>query len=290
MVLVAISVLFMTLDHRFNQLQTLRSGISLLISPLQYVVDLPIRLASDATESLSSREHLLSENERLHQENLHLKALLQKFDALKNENSRLRDLMQASKLVEDHFQIAQIMSIDLDPYKQLVVINKGSQDDVSVGQPILDAQGVMGQIIEVSAIRSVAMLISDPSHALPVQVNRNGLRTLAVGTGNPALLELRFIPTSADIIEGDIVSTSGLGGRFPTDYPVARVTKIDRIPGEPFANIEAEPLAYLDRSREVLLVVTKEPEVITEEAAVEEDAEPASDDTTEKQTEEATSE
>jgi len=134
------------------------------------------------------------------------------------------------------------------------------------------------------------MLISDPSHALPVQVNRNGLRTLAVGTGNPALLELRFIPTSADIIEGDIVSTSGLGGRFPTDYPVARVTKVDRIPGEPFANIEAEPLAYLDRSREVLLVVTEEPEVITEETVVEEDAEPASDDRTEKQTEEAASE
>jgi len=216
--------------------------------------------------------------------------LLQKFDALKNENSRLRDLMQASELVEHQFQIAQIMSIDLDPYKQLVIINKGSQNDVSVGQPILDAQGVMGQIIEVSAIRSVAMLISDPSHALPVQVNRNGLRTLAVGTGNPALLELRFIPTSADITEGDIVSTSGLGGRFPTDYPVARVTKIDRIPGEPFANIEAEPLAHLDRSREVLLIVTEEPEAITEEAVIEEDAEPAPDGTTEKPTEEAVSE
>jgi rod shape-determining protein MreC len=270
MVLVAVSLLFMTLDHRFNQLQTLRNSISLIISPLQYVVDLPIRLAGDAADSLSSRSHLLSENTRLHEENLKLKARLQKFEALKNENTRLRDLMQASERLEDTIQIAQIMSIDLDPYKQLVVINKGSRDDVIPGQPILDANGVMGQVIEVSAIRSVAMLISDPSHALPVQVNRNGLRTLAIGTGNPSLLELRFIPTSADIVEGDVVSTSGLGGRFPTDYPVARVTRIERTPGEPFAYIEAEPLAYLDRSREVMLVVTEAPEEeVVEEATTE---------------------
>lgn len=271
--MVLLSLLFMTLDHRFNQLQSLRNGISLLISPLQYVVDLPIRLAGDATESLSSREKLLSENARLHEENLQLKAQLQKYDALKNENARLRNLMQASEQVDNYFQIAEIMSIDLDPYKQLVVINKGSRDNVMMGQPVLDAQGVMGQVIEVSAIRSVALLISDPSHALPVQVNRNGLRTLAVGTGNPALLELRFIPTSADIVEGDIVSTSGLGERFPPDYPVARVTRIERTPGEPFASIEAEPLAYLDRSREVLLVLTEESE--TEEVPAEEEAEKA---------------
>jgi rod shape-determining protein MreC len=282
--MVLLSVLFMTLDHRFNQLQSLRNGISLLISPLQYVVDLPIRLAGDATESLSSRENLLSENARLHEENLQLKAQLQKYDALKNENTRLRNLMQASEQVDNYFQIAEIMSIDLDPYKQLVVINKGSRDNVMLGQPVLDAQGVMGQVIEVSAIRSVAMLISDPSHALPVQVNRNGLRTLAVGTGNPALMELRFIPTSADIVEGDIVSTSGLGERFPPDYPVARVTRIERIPGKPFASIEAEPLAYLDRSREVLLVLTEESEA--EEAPVV--AEEELKETVEADTEEAT--
>jgi rod shape-determining protein MreC len=257
MLFVGLSLVFMTLDHRFHQLETLRTGLNLVITPLQYIVDLPLRLAADSSEALSSRGYLLEENQRLHDENLMLQARLQKFEALVNENQRLRALMLASKRVADDVQIAEIMSVDLDPYKQLVVLNKGSYEGVFVGQPLLDANGVMGQIIEASPLRSTAMLISDPSHALPVQVNRNGLRTLAVGTGNPQVLELRFIPTSADIEEGDIVSTSGLGGRFPADYPVARVSKIQRIPGEPFAQIEAEPLAYLDRSREVLLVLSK---------------------------------
>jgi rod shape-determining protein MreC len=257
MLFVGLSLVFMTLDHRFHQLETLRTGLNLVITPLQYIVDLPLRLAADSSEALSSRSYLIEENQQLHDENLMLQARLQKFEALVNENQRLRALMQASKRVADDVQIAEIMSVDLDPYKQLVILNKGSYEGVFVGQPLLDANGVMGQIIEASPLRSTAMLISDPSHALPVQVNRNGLRTLAVGTGNPQVLELRFIPTSADIEEGDIVSTSGLGGRFPADYPVARVSKVQRIPGEPFAKIEAEPLAYLDRSREVLLVLSK---------------------------------
>jgi rod shape-determining protein MreC len=257
MLFVGLSVVFMTLDHRFHQMEPMRAGLNLIITPLQYIVDLPLRLAADSSEALSSRSYLIEENQQLHDENLVLQARLQKFEALVNENQRLRALMQASKRVADKVQIAEIMSVDLDPYKQLVVLNKGSYEGVFVGQPLLDANGVMGQIIEASPLRSTAMLISDPSHALPVQVNRNGLRTLAVGTGNPQMLELRFIPTSADIEEGDIVSTSGLGGRFPADYPVARVSKIQRIPGEPFAKIEAEPLAYLDRSREVLLVLSK---------------------------------
>jgi rod shape-determining protein MreC len=261
MLFMGLSLIFMTLDHRFQQLQTLRASINLIISPLKYVVDLPLRIVADSSEALSSRSHLLSENERLSSENLTLQARLQQFEALKNENQRLRKLMQASERVADEVEIAEILSVDLDPYKQLIVLNKGSYEDVFVGQPLLDANGVMGQIVETSPLRSTAMLISDPSHALPVQVNRNGLRTVAIGTGSAQTLELRFIPTSADIEEGDIVSTSGLGGRFPADYPVARVSKIQRIPGEPFAYIEAEPLAYLDRSREVLLVLSRpEPE------------------------------
>jgi rod shape-determining protein MreC len=268
MLFVVLSLVFMTLDHRFHQMETMRAGLNLVITPLQYIVDLPLRLAADSSEALSSRSYLIEENQQLHDENLMLQARLQKFEALVNENQRLRALMQASERVADEVEIAEIMSVDLDPYKQLVVLNKGNYEGVFVGQPLLDANGVMGQIIEVSPLRSTAMLISDPSHALPVQVNRNGLRTLAVGTGNPQVLELRFIPTSADIEEGDIVSTSGLGGRFPADYPVARVSKIQRIPGEPFAKIEAEPLAYLDRSREVLLVLSKPEEEEKLEAEV----------------------
>ena len=191
-----------------------------------------------------------------------LRARLQKYEALVQENDRLRQLMQASSRLEAEVQLARILAVDLDPYKQLVTINKGTRDDVFVGQPMLDARGVMGQVTETTHLNAIGMLISDPSHALPVQVNRNGLRTLAVGTGNPSLLELKFIPTSADIIVGDKLSTSGLGGRFPAEYPVAEVTRIDRTPGEPFAYIEARPLAHLDRSQEVMLVVP--PPALTE--------------------------
>jgi rod shape-determining protein MreC len=278
MLLVILSIVFMTMDHRFQQLQAVRSGLSLIIAPLQYLVDLPISLTRTASDSLSLRSNLLKENEQLHEENLKLRARLQKYNVLVLENERLRQFMQASERLEAEVQLAEILAVDLDPYKQLVTINKGTRDDVFVGQPMLDESGVMGQVIEATHLNAVGMLISDPSHALPVQVNRNGLRTLAVGTGNPSLMELKFIPTSADIIVGDTLSTSGLGGRFPAEYPVAEVTRIERTPGEPFAYIEARPLAHLDRSQEVMLVVPPElPEpalesegelsTVTEEAA-----------------------
>ncbi len=258
MLLVTLSIVFMTMDHRFQQLQAVRSGLSLIIAPLQYLVDLPISLTRSASDSLSLRSNLLQENEQLHEENLKLRARLQKYNVLVLENERLRQFMQASERLEAEVKLAEILAVDLDPYKQLVTINKGTRDEVYVGQPMLDESGVMGQVIEATHLSAVGMLISDPSHALPVQVNRNGLRTLAVGTGNPSLMELKFIPTSADILVGDILSTSGLGGRFPAEYPVAEVTRIERTPGEPFAYIEAQPLAHLDRSQEVMLVVPPE--------------------------------
>lgn len=279
MVLVILSIVFMTMDHRFHQLQAVRSGLSLIIAPLQYLVDLPISLTRSASDSLSLRSNLLRENNQLHEENMKLRARLQKYNVLVEENNRLRQFMQASERLEAEVQLAEILAVDLDPYKQLVTINKGTRHDVFVGQPMLDESGVMGQIIEATHLSAVGMLISDPSHALPVQVNRNGLRTLAVGTGNPSLMELKFIPTSADIIVGDILSTSGLGGRFPAEYPVAEVTRIDRTPGEPFAYIEARPLAHLDRSQEVMLVVPPEqaepaPRIEDEQTTTAEDAVP----------------
>jgi rod shape-determining protein MreC len=150
--------------------------------------------------------------------------------------------------------VAELLAVDLDPYRQRIVINKGARHGAFVGQPLLDAHGVMGQITEVNPISASAILISDPSHALPVQINRNGLRMLAFGTGNPQVLSLRHVSVNADVQVGDVVSTSGLGGRYPPDYPVGRVTRVHHQPGEPFVVVEAAPFSHLDRSREVLLV------------------------------------
>ena len=153
--------------------------------------------------------------------------------------------------------IAEIVAVDVDPYRHFIVLNKGSKDRVYKGQPIIDAHGVMGQVIYVNAMTSTAMLITDVSHAIPVQIDRTGLRSVAFGTGQTDYLDLRHLPHNADIQVGDKLISSGLGERFPRNYPVAVITDIDRNTGETFIGVRAEPLAQLDTSREVLLVWTQ---------------------------------
>jgi rod shape-determining protein MreC len=250
----ALSVSIMTLDHRFDHLRFVRQQISLLIYPLQVLVDLPARLGTWGASAISSRETLLDENERLRGERTLMQAQLQKMAALETENARLRDLLGSSSKVGDSVLVAELLAVDLDPYRQQVLINKGARHNVYEGQPVIDASGVMGQIIHAGTFTSTALLISDPSHALPVQVDRTGLRTIVTGTGNPDRLELRFIPTTADIEVNDAVFTSGLGGRFPPNYPVAIVASVERPRGQAFARVFATPTARIDRSREVLLV------------------------------------
>jgi len=191
----------------------------------------------------------------LRQKDLLLEARLQKLKALELENARLRRLLtSARRFQEERVLVAELLAVDLDPYRQEILINKGSDQGVYVGQPLLDAHGVMGQITHVTPVSATAILISDPGHALPVQLNRNGLRTLVVGTGDPRRLIVRYVPSSGDVQIGDVLNTSGLGGRFPADYPVAEITHIERRPGEAFARIEARPFSQLGRAREVLLV------------------------------------
>ena len=258
------SVALMTVDHRFDYLDSARSVLNVIVYPLQRLATLPVSISEWFSENLAQRSQLLQENRALRSEQTLSNLRLQKMASLERENARLRELLASAKrFADERVLVAELLSVDLDPYKQQVVINKGAQDEVYVGQPLLDARGVMGQVTHVFPMSSAAILISDPSHALPVQVNRNGLRILAVGTGNPDLLTLRHVPTSGDIKIGDIVSTSGLGGRFPADYPVAEITDIERPPGEPFAFVKAKPYAQLDRSREVLLLWWK-PQVTAE--------------------------
>ncbi len=254
-VCIIVSIVLMTIDHRFNQLNTVRAALSLVVYPLQYLVDLPSRVRTWVSETLATHNTLVHENNRLREQQILLNARLQKLSALEHENDRLRELLKSTaRLRRERVLIAELLRVDLDPYRQRIVINRGARHDVYVGQPLLDAYGVMGQVTEVTPISAGAILISDPNHTLPVQIDRNGLRMLAFGTGNPEVLSLRHIPINADVEMYDVVSTSGLGGRYPPDYPVAQITRVERPPGEPFALVEARPFARLDRSREALLV------------------------------------
>jgi rod shape-determining protein MreC len=250
------SLTLLLLDHRFGHLERLRSTLAFLTYPLHYAADLPFTLSRWLTEVTSSRTELLDQNRALREQNLRLRGELQKYEALQAENMRLRDLVDSSFKIGDRVLVAELSAVDLDPYKQKVVINKGSVSGTFVGQPVLDAHAVMGQVINVSTFESTVLLITDTSHALPVQVLRNGLRTIALGTGRVDQLKLPYLPTNSDIVEGDLLVTSGLGGKFPPGYPVATVTRIDRSPDAPFSVVLAAPRAHLDRSREVLLVWT----------------------------------
>jgi len=252
--LVITSILLMYLDHQQGHLQTVRQGLSVAVYPIRLVVDLPSRVLLWAGESLSSRGSLIEENQRLQQDQLQAKVLLQRLEALEAENGRLRALLESQPQLPDRILVAEMLSVDLDPFRHNLVIDKGSSDGLYVGQAMLDADGVVGQITRVEPLSSEAIMISDPGHATPVEINRNGLRTIALGTGDSSSLRLPFLPNNADVEAGDLLVTSGLGNAFPSGYPVARVVAVNRRPGEPFAEVTAEPTAALNRKREVLLV------------------------------------
>jgi rod shape-determining protein MreC len=245
----------MVVDHRTSYVENIRSGLSVLVYPLQYVVNIPADISNWASQSLSTRDTLLAENENLRTQNQLLRAQLQKLTFIESENINLRSLLQSSKRVGERILIGELLAVSLDPFKRQVVLNKGSANDaLYAGQPLLDANGVMGKLIHVNPFTSTALLITDPNHILPVQVARNGLRTIAVGTGNDDRLELLHLPNNTDLKVGDLLVTSGLGCVFPAGYPAARVIEVNINPSLPFAQIYAEPIAKLDRSREVLLV------------------------------------
>lgn len=248
------SVVLMTLDHRQKFLGDVRSGISVLLYPVQAIVGLPVTASGWLGENLSSRDYLIEQNETLKSQNTFLKAQMQKFISLEIENMRLRRLLDASEKIGERVLAAELMSVDLDPFSHQVVINKGTAHDLYEGQPVLDADGVYGQIVYAMPLTSTVMLLTDPAHALPVQVNRNGLRAIASGTGSTSQLNLLHVPNNADIQVGDVLVTSGMGGVFPVGYPVGVVEAVEPDPAQPYSKVMARPLAALDRSREVLLV------------------------------------
>ncbi|MEW7977591.1 MAG: rod shape-determining protein MreC [Candidatus Sedimenticola endophacoides] len=252
---VLVSLALMILDHRFKHMESLRSVLSVVVYPLQLATDLPRSAGDWLSETFATRTRLQEENSELRRINLILQARQQKVAAVEAENQRLRYLLDSAFQLGERVLIAELIAADFDPYRQQVTINKGRRSGVYAGQPLLDAKGVMGQVTHVNPTSSTVLLITDPSHATPVQVNRNGLRGIAIGTaGSGGGLELPHLPNNADIRVGDELATSGFGGRFPSGYPVAEVTAVERVPGQPFARVTARPHAHLDRIREALLV------------------------------------
>jgi rod shape-determining protein MreC len=243
-------------DIRFNKMAATRATLSAAVFPFYWVSDLPSRLGNWGKQNLVSRSSLLQENERLSAEALLLETRVQQMAALRAENERLRALLNSSALMQDDVLVAELIGISPDPARHLVILNKGSSDGVFIGQPLVDAEGLMGQVIEVAANSSRVLLVTDATHAIPVQVNRNGVRAIAEGVGLLDSLELRHVASTEDIEVGDLLVSSGLGGRFPVGYPVAVVTEVLRDPGQTFARVKAAPSAALNRSRHVLLVFT----------------------------------
>jgi rod shape-determining protein MreC len=227
----------------------LLAGLSLLI-----IVDAPVSIWRWTVDTTASRNELQLENSRLNAERLLTQARLQRYSSLEAENARLRTMLEARATVREQVRVAEILSVSSDPFRHLLVVDKGSVDNVYDGQVVIDANGVVGQVIKAGVLSSQCMLISDPGHALPVEVNRNGLRTIARGTGEFDKLDLPFLPNNADIEPGDLLVTSGRGGAFPAGYPVAIVDSVIRIPQEPFASVTATPAASLNQVREVMLI------------------------------------
>ncbi len=241
-------------DHRQGHLETVRFVLSAFVYPLQYAVNLPVQAGRWASESLVTHSELLAENRRLREQQLLLNSKLQKYSALEEENNRLRKLLESSPKLGERVLIAELIAVDMESFRKQIIINKGQREGVYDGQPVVDANGIMGQVIHVGIFSSTVLLITDPLHSIPVQVNRNGLRAIAAGTGRDDTLLLENMPTNSDIITGDLLISSGLGRRFPRGYPVGIIREIKLEPGEAFAHVQVTPSAKLANSQEVLLI------------------------------------
>lgn len=253
-ILIVFSITLMILDMRVAAVSHVRNALSITLVPLQYVVSEPIKLIDKIANMVSSHDVLLKENLNLKAQQLLLKAQVQRLLALEMENNQLKALLKSSAQLQGKMLIAQLLAVDVDPFIHQVVLDKGSRNNVYVGQPVLDANGVLGKVIQVGLYTSRVLLVNDRHSGVPILVTRNGVRAIAMGDSFTGKMRLINVPQTADIKQGDILVTSGLGDDFPEGYPLGRVASVVKDPGLQFAIIMVEPSASLDRARHVLLV------------------------------------
>lgn len=241
-------------DLQGNAMRPIRSAMLIILTPVQWLVDIPSNLADDISAVLVERAALIKDNNQLRSSSIILERKVQQMMVLRAENIRLRELLNASASVDDKVLLAELIGVNPDPFQHQVILDKGTEDGVFVGQPVLDAGGIMGQVVEVSLYTNRTMLVTDGRHALPVEVVRNGMRAIALGKGNHSELDITHIPDNADVRVGDVFISSALGGRFPYGYPLAKVVFVERDPSRKFMIVKAKPLARLNNSRYVLMV------------------------------------
>jgi rod shape-determining protein MreC len=244
-------------DKRYDHLGKIRRLLSVVAYPVQIAVASPFEGWHWFRDSVTTRDALRADKTTLEAELRVAQFRLQRYEALEAETQRLRALRDNTAGVTDRFVIGDVMNVDLDAFRERVLVDKGAGDGIYVGQAVLDSGGVFGQVARVGQLTSEVILVSDAAHAIPVQINRNGLRTVAVGTGDTNRLKLPYLPTSADVVAGDLLVTSGLGGGFPAGYPVGTIAEVKRDPAQSLADVDVKPAAALDRSRELLFVWLK---------------------------------
>jgi len=248
-VFISLSVIMST-----DRMTQSRVYLTSILSPLQFMADAPVEMLDTVSNKVKSRATLVAENQLLRRKALEESDKLLTYDHLKLENIRLRALLGSPVEYTQRKLIARVQSVDSDPFRLQLVINKGLDDGVFTGQPVVDGFGVVGQVIEVSKFNSRVLLIADTSHAIPLQIQRNDVRLIGLGKGDLHQLELQYVTKSTDVKIGDMLATSGLGGVFPEGYPVARVSGIENRGSEIYSTIKITPIAQLDRARYLLLL------------------------------------
>lgn len=250
----AAALTLVVLDHRGGWMHRLREQVGVVVEPVRAVAGLPGRLADATADNLGTVAQLAHRNRDLRRELLISQARIARLSTVIADNSRLRALLDAAQRGGLDVQLAPILDVDLDPTHQRLVLDAGAGDGVREGQSVIDARGLLGQVTRVGPLHSDVLLITDPDHAVPVAIARNGVRLVAYGTGRGDQLSLANVPLSSDVKVGDLVVTSGLGGRFPPGFPVGRIIALRPDESRAFLEGDVRPAAQLDRGREVLLL------------------------------------
>jgi rod shape-determining protein MreC len=253
-----LSLALIITDSSSNRLAPVRYWVAWALTPVQWVGAIPQKIVQ-STVHLQGREALLAENTALRENQLKQEAQLLRLASLESENQRIRELLASATSLKDRVLIAEILSTSQDPYRHQIVLNKGARDGVYKGQALVDAAGIMGQVVQVNPSSCVALLITDPDHGIPVEINRTGLQSIALGRGDGQGLSLPYLPGNADVKVGDLLVSSGLGGRFPAGYPVGEVYELRHPSGESFMEAIAYPKARLNQGRQALLVWSERP-------------------------------
>lgn len=253
---VALSLLMLLVDQQQTYLQKLRNGLNTLVSPVYYMADLPGMALESGSTMFATRQQLLDRNRWLTRQHVLDSERLVQMEHLERENNRLRALLESPLRKDARKMVAEVVRVDADPNRLLVTLNRGSLDGVFIGQPVLDDRGIVGQVVELAATLCKVLMIADSTHGIPVRVARNEVRSIALGGGELDLLQLQHVPHSANILVGDKVVSSGLGGRFPEGYPVGEVVEVHGDLGRPFVEVKVKPEAQLDRLRYLLLIWT----------------------------------